>query len=119
VDKVGNAKPRPRQIRLRIDYGGVFLDFQQQVDHQSGDWSGLSNRGGYFERAGPSQQSRCLSGGGAATETERVFVLKLNGRHQDDAANGQRGYYIEKRFHGFSPVLKTPIKHHFSCLTDS
>lgn len=41
-----------------------------------------------------------------ATETERVFVLNLNGSHQDDAANGQGGYYIEKRFHGFSPVIK-------------
>ncbi len=32
--------------------------------------------GGYFERAGPSPQSRCLSGGGAAHETERVLRIK-------------------------------------------
>lgn len=75
--------------------------------------------GGYFERAGPSPQSRCLSGGGAAHETERVYVLNLNGREQNNAANGQGGYYIEKRFHGFSPVIKNADQTSLFLSTDS
>ncbi|MEP4894832.1 hypothetical protein [Parasphingorhabdus sp.] len=37
---------------------------------------------------------------------KEFFVSNLNRRHQNNAADGQRSYDIEKRFHGFSPVNK-------------
>lgn len=62
--------------------------------------------GGDSGRTGPLDQSRRR----VREEEEAAagivtFVLDLNRRQQNDAANGQGGDNIEKRSHGFSPCF--------------
>ncbi|WP_159640727.1 hypothetical protein [Sphingorhabdus sp. 109] len=45
-------------------------------------------------------------GGGCGSRDCNFFASDLNRREQHDAADGEGGDNIEKRFHGFSPYYK-------------
>jgi hypothetical protein len=61
--------------------------------------------GGDRGRTGPLDQSRRRVREEEAAAGIVTFVLDLNRRQQNDAANGQGGDNIEKRSHGFSPCF--------------